>query len=819
MMAAPLKSCGVALAALFALSGLFACDGPDAPSAGSPTPGVDCEGREARQGCPCEAFDEAVCDDTPGACNYGWRICQEDGTWSGCQGEELPVEEVCDGLDNDCDGEADEGLRNACEGCGDLGGHTFNSPCGTCDSGRWLCRDEETLICSGDRGQTAHNGCGGCEVLKGEPAAPCGTCGSGVWACEGVNGVVCQGDQGEQAYGPCGDCEVAGSACGTCDSGVWTCEPPGPSVCLGDMGDTALNVCGGCAELVGELGAACGACETGVWVCDGTEGLWCEGDRGARVLNGCGGCESLDALPGTGCGTCNLGRWVCEGVDAVFCEGELGEGAYDACGGCSGLLEIQVGEPCRSCGEYVCQDDVLICVPTDACDPNRVQTLVPDIELQNVGCVLGPVDVNGDGIHDLAVDTRVYFGPISAGTINSRSPDVCFFQGHSDTAHTAVKAYEDLNGDGHMDAIMSFEDSYATYRYNPLMVVWGPLSGRHCVDLCPVSPEVADSPLCPSGRYSDCQCNVDKDASTPAVCIYRDEIFNFEFSQFVGGPYDYNGAGCKMPDGLLTGDVNGDGYTDIIHVVNCDPNDRTCEFSRIRIDLGPNTPDSDSCFLNPSVSECEVEFDVQDIQHQADVYLIEDVDGDGSDEFIIRREYFSGLYVEDFNELYLGPVEADGLGGRASRVLPGYSASSYFPYVSLGDIDSDGREDIGISSQVREVANVFLTQGESISGFPSLRITGDSACHGVLKSVGDIDVDGVDDLLVVCAWAAVFYGPVAPGQFDYRLADWYVEFQENQTPSYRFTVLGDINSDGRVDWAYPLGTALWIQFGPSRERR
>jgi len=804
------------LALLLALA--FGCD-TSAPTVGSNSTMCPPEA-PPREGCPCEPGSGGPCQIHPDVCAPGVRACQPYGTWGPCVGEIVRSEEVCDGVDNDCDGRADEGLTNSCGGCSDLGDALRDQPCGTCDSGVWMCTSEESVVCSGDRGTTATNRCGGCEPLKGEPGAPCGTCDSGQWACEGQDAVVCQGDQGELAFGPCGDCPVPGSPCGTCGSGTWTCQPPGPSVCEDDAGDTVLNVCGGCAELPGEVGQPCGACDTGEWACDGTEAMRCDGDRGAAVLNACGGCGTLDGIPGTGCGTCNLGRWVCEGTDALYCEGELGEAAYDACGGCSGLLDIQVGDACRSCGEYVCQDDVLICVPTDACDPNRVQTLVPDIEIPNVGCVLGPADVNGDGIDDLVIDRGVYLGPIHSAETLNRRPDIYFYEDSDGEKTMHINAINDFNGDGHQDAMVTFYNIHAVN--SGIVFFWGPLQAQgYCLDLCPVDPEVASVCIEENPWATLCDCNLNWIDISTTTCSKNGYSLRFDFSYLNDTMYSLNwsSAQCEPEEGLLIGDVNGDGYTDLIKVINCDPNDRTCEFARIKIDLGPNSADSDSCFLNPSVSECEVEFDMQDIQHQAGVYLIKDVDGDGSDDFIIRREYFDGLHVEDYNELYLGPVEADGLGGRASTILPGYSASSYFPYVSLGDIDSDGRDDIGISSQVREVANVFLTQGESISNFPTLRITGDSACHGVLKSVGDIDADGVDDLLVVCAWAAVFYGPVAPGQLDYRLADWYVEFQEDQAPSYRFTVLGDINSDGRVDWAYPLGTALWIQFGPSRERR
>jgi hypothetical protein len=53
-----------------------------------------------------------------GVCKGGTRTCGKDGYWGTCAGEVTPTDEICNGLDDNCDGEIDEGLGRCDAGGG-----------------------------------------------------------------------------------------------------------------------------------------------------------------------------------------------------------------------------------------------------------------------------------------------------------------------------------------------------------------------------------------------------------------------------------------------------------------------------------------------------------------------------------------------------------------------------------------------------------------------------------------------------------------------------------------------------------------------------
>ncbi|MBI2897474.1 MAG: hypothetical protein HYY06_28200 [Deltaproteobacteria bacterium] len=82
-----------------------------------------CEDEPAAPGCACDGEPVPIaCYEGPaetaniGACSTGLSRCR-DGAWSACEGQVLPSDEVCNTIDDDCDGVIDDGVLTPCGDC------------------------------------------------------------------------------------------------------------------------------------------------------------------------------------------------------------------------------------------------------------------------------------------------------------------------------------------------------------------------------------------------------------------------------------------------------------------------------------------------------------------------------------------------------------------------------------------------------------------------------------------------------------------------------------------------------------------------------
>ncbi len=312
----------------------------------------NCDGR-VDEGCSCKQGDTQKCmsgqsnPEGVGVCKAGSQTCDEHGQWGACDGEVTPSAEVCNGKDDNCDGQVDENIDSVTCGLGvckvTVDGCKDGAPV-PCIPGKPSAKEKCDGVDDNCDGQVDE----GCSCLDGKDQAcytgsketqNVGACKDGKQICADGKWGACTGDVtpvAEKCNGIDDNCDGqtdennpdGGGACdtglkGVCAAGKQACQ--GGKLVCNQLVQPSAEKCNGlddnCDGKVDENnpegGGACdtgllGACKPGLFQCSGGKLVCAQTVKpAAEKCNGiddnCDG--KVDENNPDGGGACNTGQF------------------------------------------------------------------------------------------------------------------------------------------------------------------------------------------------------------------------------------------------------------------------------------------------------------------------------------------------------------------------------------------------------------------------------------------------------------------------------------------------------------------------------
>ena len=350
----------------------------------------DCDG-QIDEDCECNPGAKQPCYTGPegtldkGACAGGEQTCTTKGKWGACEGEALPAaDDVCDGLDNNCDGMIDPGcpcsppVPETTRPC--YTGPEGTEGVGDCTPGFQICLSDGTwdTECIDE----VHPSEETCDNLDND----------------------CDNEVDDMGMTTCGVgvCQVSVITCSEGTPGQCVAKPPMKEVCDGVDND--------CDQLTDESdpdsGKACdsgllGACMTGKITCqNGTKACVPSVQPAPEKCDGADNdCDGVvdDNIPGTGgsCstgypGVCSAGEIKCQN-NTIDCfplipqSTEVCDGIDNDCDGSTDEMNPGSGVNCNtgkpgvcSGGKTNCVNGAIECTPNVAAAPEVCNNQIDD---------------------------------------------------------------------------------------------------------------------------------------------------------------------------------------------------------------------------------------------------------------------------------------------------------------------------------------------------------------------------------------------------------------------------------------------------------
>ena len=440
-------------------------------------------------------------------------------------------------------------------------------------------------------------------------------------------------------------------------------------------------------------------------------------------------------------------------------------------------------------------------------------------------------DVNGDGYSDVIVaaygynsntgKAYLYFG----GVAMNSTADLTMTGEAIDSYYGSSVSYAgDVNGDGFSDVIVG-ASGYASY-FGKAYIYFGGTSMNNIEDVT-MTGEAATNYF---GESVSSAGDVNGDG-------YSDVIIGADgFISHTGKAYLFFG-GTSMnntPDATMTGettnnffgrsvstagDVNGDGYTDLI--VGAFKN--SSETGRVYL--------YDYFMKNEITADMTITGNVPDARLGMSVSTAGDVNGDGYSDVIVGQDAYSSYTGRAF--IYFGGPVMDNI---ADVTMTGNSIfDSFGCSVSIaGDVNGDGYSDVIVGAYGEFIYNNYTGRAHIFFGGPAMDNIPDVTMSGetvggrygwIVSTAGDVNGDGYSDVIVGAdqyssarGRAYVYLGSAAMN----NTADLIVSGESTGDElGVSVSSAGDVNGDGFSDVIvgadqYSLNTGrAYIFFGGS----
>jgi hypothetical protein len=446
-------------------------------------------------------------------------------------------------------------------------------------------------------------------------------------------------------------------------------------------------------------------------------------------------------------------------------------------------------------------------------------------------------DVNGDGYADVIVGAPNYGNgqtgegraSVYYGSVSTRTMDAYWAaEGDQDQAYYgfSVSTAGDVNGDGYADVIVG---AYAYDSDGRVFVYHGSSSGLSTTADWTVGAILQDSQFgyCVSTAgdvngdgYADVAVGVpdyedsDDHPEQGRVVVYHGSAAGLSTTAnwVVLGYRGNNDLGWSVS---TAGDVNGDGYADLIVGAPKYSNGQTRE-GRAYVYCGS------AAGLSPTASWI-AESDLDFAAFGQSVSSAGDVNGDGYADVIVGAcDYSNGQSAEGRAYVYLGSVS--GLSAAASWWAEGNQVGARFgkSVSTAGDVNGDGYADVIVGAYAYDNgeyrggrAYVYNGSASGLAATESWFADGnqENASFGwSVSTAGDVNGDGYADVIVSAVGYSLSMGRVfvfngsASGLS--AASDWMAEgYQTTAQFGVSVSTAGDVNGDGYADvivgaWCY-----------------